>query len=179
MAGGAVAAIDTCPTDATRCRFIAESKEIAATLDIARRSNLWIVADEISGRMTYNGVRAPSPHDAICGDDKILFVQTLSKNWAMTGFRIGWLGRRRCLRRRSRTSSSSPRRACRSSPSGRRSPFGEGEAFLASQIERCRRSHDILCAGLSAIGRVRYLRRRSISSAQSTAVPIPGRRRFV
>ena len=24
-------------------------------------------------------------------DDKIMFVQTLSKNWAMTGLRIGWL----------------------------------------------------------------------------------------
>ena len=24
-------------------------------------------------------------------DDKILFVQTFSKNWAMTGRRIGWL----------------------------------------------------------------------------------------
>ena len=24
-------------------------------------------------------------------DDKILFVQTLSKNWAMTGWRVGWL----------------------------------------------------------------------------------------
>jgi aspartate/methionine/tyrosine aminotransferase len=24
-------------------------------------------------------------------DDKVLFVQTFSKNWAMTGWRIGWL----------------------------------------------------------------------------------------
>ena len=61
----------------------------------ARRSpaatNLWIVADEIYGRLTYDGARAPSFHDVMAPDDKILFVQTLSKNWAMTGWRIGWL----------------------------------------------------------------------------------------
>ena len=32
----------------------------------------------------------------------------------------------------------------------------EGDAFLASQIERCRRSRDILCEGLAATGRVRF-----------------------
>ena len=32
----------------------------------------------------------------------------------------------------------------------------EGEAFLAWQIDRCRRSRDILCAGLAATGRVRF-----------------------
>ena len=31
-----------------------------------------------------------------------------------------------------------------------------GEAFLAAQIERCRRSRDLLCAGLSATGRVKF-----------------------
>jgi len=35
--------------------------------------------------------RAPSFHDVMAPDDKIMFVQTLSKNWAMTGFRVGWL----------------------------------------------------------------------------------------
>jgi aspartate/methionine/tyrosine aminotransferase len=32
----------------------------------------------------------------------------------------------------------------------------QGEAFLAWQIERCRRSRDILCKGLAATGRVRF-----------------------
>src|SRR5271167_4849320 len=71
--------------------FVATREEIAATLDIARRHGLWIIADEIYGRLTYDGARAPSFHDVIAPDDKILFVQTLSKNWAMTGFRVGWL----------------------------------------------------------------------------------------
>jgi len=32
----------------------------------------------------------------------------------------------------------------------------QGEAFLASQIDRCRRSRDILCEGLAATGKVRF-----------------------
>ena len=34
--------------------------------------------------------------------------------------------------------------------------LNEGEAFLASQIERCRRSRDILCDRLSRTGRVKF-----------------------
>lgn len=60
-------------------------------LDLARRHGLWIVADEIYGRFFYDGARAPSFHDIMTADDRILFAQTFSKNWAMTGWRIGWL----------------------------------------------------------------------------------------
>src|SRR5271157_2423447 len=137
--------------------FIATAEEIAATLDIARRHGLWIVADEIYGRITYDGARAPSFHDVMAPDDKILFVQTLSKNFAMTGFRVGWLEAPPALGPAIEnlvqfTSSGVPvftQRAAVAALTG-------GEAFLASQIERCRRSRDILCEGLAATGRVRF-----------------------
>ena len=137
--------------------FIATHEEIAATLEIARGRGLWIVADEIYGRMTYDGVRAPSFHDVMAPDDKILFVQTLSKNWAMTGFRIGWLEAPPALgpvieNLVQFTTSGVPVFTQRAAIAA----LAEGEAFLAAQIERCRRSRDILCAGLSATGRVRF-----------------------
>ncbi len=137
--------------------FVATRDEIAATLDIARRNDLWIVADEIYGRMTYDGRRAPSFHDVMAEDDKILFVQTLSKNWAMTGFRIGWLEAPPALGPAIEnlvqfTSSGVPVFTQRAAVAA----LTEGEAFLAGQIERCRRSRDILCEGLSATGRVRF-----------------------
>lgn len=62
-----------------------------AILALARRHGLWIVADEIYGRFYYGGDRAPSFHDIMAENDRILFVQTFSKNWAMTGWRLGWL----------------------------------------------------------------------------------------
>ncbi len=137
--------------------FVATREEVAATLAIARTHGLWIVADEIYGRLTYDGTRAPSFHDAMAPDDKILFVQTLSKNWAMTGFRVGWLEAPPALgpvieNLVQFTSSGVPVFTQRAAIAA----LTEGEAFLASQIERCRRSRDILCEGLLATGRVKF-----------------------
>jgi aspartate/methionine/tyrosine aminotransferase len=139
--------------------FIATREEIAATLDIARRHGLWIVADEIYGRMTYDGVRAASFHDVMAEDDKILFVQTLSKNWAMTGFRIGWLEAPAALAPIIEnlvqfTSSGVPVFIQRAAIAA----LNEGESFLASQIGRFRRSRDILCEGLARAGRVTFFK---------------------
>ena len=71
--------------------WTATREELAELLAFARRRGLWIVADEIYGRFVAGGGRAPSFHDVMRADDRVLFVQTLSKNWAMTGWRVGWL----------------------------------------------------------------------------------------
>ena len=137
--------------------FVATREEIAETLAIARRHGLWIIADEIYGRITYDGARAPSFHDVMAPDDKIMFVQTLSKNWAMTGFRVGWLEAPAALGEVIEnliqfTTSGVPVFTQRAATAA----LEEGEAFLAWQIERCRRARDTLCQGLEATGRVRF-----------------------
>ena len=137
--------------------FVATREEIAETLAIARRHGLWIIADEIYGRITYDGARAPSFHDVMAPDDKIMFVQTLSKNWAMTGFRVGWLEAPAALGEVIEnliqfTTSGVPVFTQRAAIAA----LEEGEAFLAWQIERCRRARDTLCQGLKATGRVRF-----------------------
>ena len=92
-------------------------------------------------------------------DDKILFVQTLSKNWAMTGFRIGWLEAPPELgyvieNLVQYTTSGVPVFNQRAATAA----LEQGETFLAWQIERCRRSRDILCEGLAKTGRVRFFK---------------------
>ena len=138
-------------TPANPTGFVATREEIAETLAIARRHGLWIIADEIYGRITYDGARAPSFHDVMTPDDKILFVQTLSKNWAMTGFRVGWLEAPAAL-------GTGDREPCPVHDLGRAglqlsaaatAAIEQGETFLAWQIERFRRSRDILCEGLA------------------------------
>jgi aspartate/methionine/tyrosine aminotransferase len=72
--------------------WTATKEELAAILALAREKDLWIVADEIYGRFVYDGsLRAPSFKDVMDENDRIMFVQTFSKNWAMTGWRMGWL----------------------------------------------------------------------------------------
>ena len=70
--------------------------DLRQVLHLARRYGLWIVADEIYGRFVYepsltNDGRAPSFRDVMEPADRILFIQTFSKNWAMTGWRLGWI----------------------------------------------------------------------------------------
>ncbi|QFU15568.1 pyridoxal phosphate-dependent aminotransferase [Microvirga thermotolerans] len=76
--------------------WTATLSDLRAVLDLARRHGLWIVADEIYGRFVHDPAialdgRAPSFRDVMSPEDRILFVQTFSKNWAMTGWRLGWL----------------------------------------------------------------------------------------
>ncbi len=72
--------------------WVAGAGVLKAVLEEARKRDLWIVADEVYGQFYYgSGCRAPSFYDCCQDDDKILFVNTFSKNWAMTGWRIGWL----------------------------------------------------------------------------------------
>ena len=78
-------------TPANPTGWTATLDELRAILALARDNGLWIVADEIYGRFYYAGARAPSFHDVMDESDRIVFVNTFSKNWAMTGWRAGWL----------------------------------------------------------------------------------------
>ncbi len=135
--------------------YVANREEILAVLAIARAHGLWIIADEIYGRLVYEGERAPSFHDVMAADDKVLFVQTLSKNWAMTGWRIGWLEAPPAL---------APviENLIQYSTSGVPVPsqrgaivaIREGEALVAETRARLKQARDIMFSGLAATGRV-------------------------
>ncbi len=67
-----------------------------AFLDLARKHDLWIIADEIYALFYYGeGERSPSFYDIAEEDDRIIFVNSMSKNWAMTGWRVAGSRRRR------------------------------------------------------------------------------------
>jgi aspartate/methionine/tyrosine aminotransferase len=126
--------------------WTASRKELAAILDVARRRGLWIIADEIYGRFFYDGERAPSFRDLIDEDDRVMFVQTFSKNWAMTGWRLGWLEAPAPL---------GPiiENLVQYSTSGVPTPMQragiaaleQGEDFVASQVARAKANRDLLC----------------------------------
>jgi aspartate/methionine/tyrosine aminotransferase len=88
-------------TSRTRALFInspsnptgwtATREDLVAILELARKHGLWIIADEIYTRFVYAGGRAPSFLDIMDDEDRILFVNTFSKNWSMTGWRVGWI----------------------------------------------------------------------------------------
>jgi aspartate aminotransferase len=65
--------------------------EQEAILDFARESGIWIIADEVYHRIVYGRETAPSFLDLAETDDPVMVVNSFSKSWAMTGWRLGWL----------------------------------------------------------------------------------------
>ena len=65
--------------------------EIKAVLAFARERGIWIISDEVYGRITYDRPSAPSFLEQATPNDKLYIVNSFSKTYAMTGWRLGWL----------------------------------------------------------------------------------------
>jgi aspartate aminotransferase len=71
--------------------WMASAEDHAALLAFARRRRIWIVADEVYERLVYDSACAPSALDAARPDDPVIVINSFSKSWCMTGWRLGWL----------------------------------------------------------------------------------------
>jgi len=72
--------------------WMASRAELQAILDFARKKSIAIISDEVYGSLTYDGTaHAPSFLQIAHEDDAVFVVNSFSKPWAMTGWRIGWL----------------------------------------------------------------------------------------
>ena len=77
------------PCNPTGAVFTPE--EIAAIVEIAVEHDLWIVSDEIYGRMVWVDWPHVSPSTLPGGKERTIVVNGWSKSWAMTGMRVGFL----------------------------------------------------------------------------------------
>ncbi|RWB52428.1 MAG: aminotransferase class I/II-fold pyridoxal phosphate-dependent enzyme [Mesorhizobium sp.] len=71
--------------------WTASREEMQALLEFSRRTGIWIISDEVYGRLYFDGDVAPSILQIAEDGDRVLSVNSFSKAWAMTGWRIGWL----------------------------------------------------------------------------------------
>lgn len=71
--------------------WIMQREEMQELLEIARARGIWILSDEVYSRIVYDRVRAPSFLDVADADDRLFVINSFSKTWAMTGWRLGWL----------------------------------------------------------------------------------------
>ncbi len=71
--------------------WIMPTEDMKTLMEYARKHDIWIVSDEVYSRVIYDTNRAPSFLDIAKEDDKLLVVNSFSKNWCMTGWRLGWI----------------------------------------------------------------------------------------
>ena len=139
--------------------WVASKAELEAILDFARRNDLWIIADEIYTRFYYGQeqTNAPSFYEIAEDDDKILYVNSFSKNWAMTGWRVGWISAPPVL-------GDIIENLIQYSTSGVATfiqraavaALDEGEAFVAHQIEQARIGREKLLTAFQSQPALRY-----------------------
>ena len=126
-----------------------------------RRHGIWILADDVYERLVFEGSASPSFLDIATPEDRVVGINSFSKSWAMTGWRLGWV------------TAPVPLMAALGKISefnvSCAPPFVQhagiaaiegGEPFIAASVARYRAMRDLACARLGAIPGV--------------SVPVPG-----
>jgi aspartate aminotransferase len=84
--------------------WVATKEEQVQLLEFIRRHDLWLLVDEVYERLYYRGpvlgTAAPSILQLSTRDDAVIVVQSFSKTYCMTGWRVGWLVARRDVARK-------------------------------------------------------------------------------
>jgi len=157
-------------TPRTRAMFIntpsnptgwtASREELAAILDLSRKHGVWIIADEIYALYYYGKeTRAPSFLDVMEEGDRVIFANSFSKNWSMTGWRLGWLVAPpeigQVIENLIQYSNSG---VAQFMQRGGVVALDKGDEFVRENIERAKVSRDILCDTLIATNRVETLK---------------------
>jgi len=82
--------------------WVATESDQDRLLELARKHNLWLMADEVYERLYYPegkplGTPVPSILRKATRKDALIVVQSFSKSYCMTGWRLGWIVARKDL----------------------------------------------------------------------------------
>ena len=135
------------------------SEEQRAVLEFARKRGLWIMADEVYARLIYTRPVAPSFLELAGPDDPLLVLNSFSKPWAMTGWRIGWLTHPPGLGDQFAklvqiNTSGVPHFLQR----GAVAALEKGDGFITEMVDRCRAGGELVFQRLSAHPRITIAR---------------------
>jgi aspartate/methionine/tyrosine aminotransferase len=139
--------------------WVATVEDQRRLLDFARRHNLWLMADEVYERLNYTGAKLTDPAPSILKlatrDDAVVVIQSFSKTYCMTGWRLGWLVARRDLALRAGqlnefVVSHAPSFAQRAAETA----LLWGENVVAEMLVRLRENRDFCLAALRKMPRV-------------------------
>lgn len=127
--------------------WTASLADLTAIRDFARKHGIWILADEVYARFYFaadGAKRAPSFLDVCDTEERLILCNTFSKNWAMTGWRQGWVQAPKSMapvleRLIQYNTSGSPvflQRGCAFA-------LDHGDGFVDAQVATARRNRDI------------------------------------
>jgi aspartate/methionine/tyrosine aminotransferase len=140
--------------------WVATERDQERLLEFARRHNLWLVADEVYERLYYgeslpNRTASPSILRKCTRDDAVVVIQSFSKAWCMTGWRLGWLaGRRDLIARASQLNEFMVSCPVAFVQKAGEAALSHGEPSLREMSARLRENRDLCFAALGSMPRV-------------------------
>jgi len=133
--------------------WVATESEQQQLLDFCRQHGLWLLADEVYDRLYYSGAKlgsvVPSILRKATRDDAVIVVQSFSKAYCMTGWRVGWLVARSDLGLKATQLnefiiSHAPSFAQKAAETA----LAEGEEELVSMLRRLKENRDLCLSAL-------------------------------
>ena len=135
--------------------WLMEPEQQREVLEFCRQRGIWIIADEVYHRIVYDRPVAPSFLSIAEPDDALYLVHSMSKAWAMTGWRCGWLvhpaelgDRMGDLSGINNTGSTSFVQHAAATA------LRDGEDFVTEIVARCRRGRDLVHQRLGGMERI-------------------------
>jgi len=127
-------------------------------LDFARQRGIAIIADEVYQRIVYDRPHAPSLLEVAGPDDPVFVVNSFSKSWAMTGWRMGWLvypqGMIETFEKLIQFNTSGGQAFLQAAGVV---ALDEGEDFVREFVERCRRGQRLVLDALAELDTVQVI----------------------
>ncbi len=71
--------------------WVMSRDEMQAVLEFCRARGIWVLSDEVYARIAFDRPFAPSFLEIAEPEDRLVVVNSFSKSWCMTGWRLGWL----------------------------------------------------------------------------------------
>jgi aspartate/methionine/tyrosine aminotransferase len=132
-----------------------------AVLEFARRRGIAIISDEVYGTLVYDdATHAPSFLQIAEPDDAVFVINSFSKPWAMTGWRIGWLVHPQSLDQQMYVMS-----AANNTGATTFAQWGalaalspQGDEFRGQMLARCRAGREVVEDFLREQNRIRWIR---------------------
>ncbi|HXR94250.1 MAG TPA: pyridoxal phosphate-dependent aminotransferase [Rhizomicrobium sp.] len=141
--------------------WMASRAEQQAILDFARKRGIAIISDEVYGTLVYDGSsHAPSFLQIADETDPVFVINSFSKPWAMTGWRIGWLTHPKTLSDAMRYLSPAANTGTTSfNQYGALAALSaEGDAFREYLRQRCESNRDLVQDFIARQNRVRWMK---------------------
>lgn len=139
--------------------WVMSRAEQQAVLEFCRARGIWYLSDEVYDRIVFNAAIAPSVLDIAEPEDRVVAVNSFSKSWCMTGWRLGWLtapaSLMPTLEKMIEFHYSCP---AHFSQIAGIAAVEQGEPFVRETVERYRQARDLVIDRLQAMPRVRVHR---------------------